>query len=1357
VACLVAAQFLPAFADYPKEVHGPADLAKFALELQNSGDRGPHSINFNYYGNVGTFKVDGPTDKVESLTFQRLHSDSEAVIKVSTTFLDIKKMPGKVILKGLAFQLLPNAVLIAGADGSKINGSLLIDSCFIFADTLDNTFLSWWGDNLGSVEIRNSYIVIGGSKTSAARMALTAGSVKLNNNLINFSGAVSATGVTKQAQFLSNTVNRTQFELTGKLDAGQYPSLEFTKNLFAHRGPKDAFGGPTVFVVNYGLFDIDRVFIGSNKMYNTWNGFDYPANAKFALGSNNSQIDTIPGKAANEKWNWYTESLDNNQTGLLSGAIRLEKYNVLPPDSTFAWALPRGMLSVAFQPAPYPRLIALDTFSTRLALPSDSAFHRRIFPSAGYAHFGPFRIDRITLGATAEFGKPVLIAMDSTDTLRTQASAALVKANPSIYANGLGMARKFILVNAGNTPMGANIRPGESSLVGANDKLQFSVVDSAGNSVVKAPAAQDLPKDLRSLEASIQVQTTAVINSNIQVGTAANVTPYSPDKVFWLFRNPADTLVPAVKELTMPDAGKYTATARYSSAKGNIDAYLVEKLSIPAGGKSIPVSDGTVRVYSPQGFQLKVDSAYVPDSLVYGVRSKGYAFTWPFKSSTDSVILILTKKPEQELFVKVGNSSPDTLKGRLDSAGNFKIVVAQVDTGKVFFAGVPYNVVKGSPYTKAFSDGVNLTDFISSTSGKLQYDSTLAPDIRESLNSVVKEFRYLGGRQMRAISVSSINPSAPYGMSFVTRGPQNASKVEVYVHNGIAWSLTPLSGNYSGNTIGVQQVPINARAFAVVERLESADTYVESVPQVSGTTLTVAPRYLIDSLKHITHYCVELLSVNTAGIVDSQLCADKDKKEIALPTTRTLENSAYQIRIRFYMGPDPIDGRNFEPLKDYGYNLEKIVAATEDVAVKKPKRWSIVGFPISGKLSEILEKQKLEVALRDSSFDTTFVVRFHKDSLGAVRKGPFDSLKTWSTLQVTPGKAFLMASTHTFKTVIRMTDTALKLEPYTLTLDTGWNFISNPFPTTMLASKIRSSLNREGLVFYGLDVRELGSDRRSYGWKAEAALRAFFGYAFYAQPNEKLIFNQLADTARSPAKIGASLASAPDLEARLESPWGASAMTFTSLPRRMSIPYLPSPVSGPQLRIGGGAGYMIKAVARADQIDEPMEIRSAAAGPVSFTMSRPFQAGLIMRLIDLETGRVYDEAGARNLSVSEGSQRYQLLAGDAAFVESRTRAFLAAAPAEIGLSQNFPNPFRGRTNVELRWPAWEGGARTAVLQVMDMQGRLCERIDLGEIRVGRQVVTLDASEWQSGVYLYRLEVAAGDRRIHLQKRMLVTP
>ncbi|MDQ3002541.1 MAG: T9SS type A sorting domain-containing protein, partial [Fibrobacterota bacterium] len=584
---------------------------------------------------------------------------------------------------------------------------------------------------------------------------------------------------------------------------------------------------------------------------------------------------------------------------------------------------------------------------------------------------------------------------------------------------------------------------------------------------------------------------------------------------------------------------------------------------------------------------------------------------------------------------------------------------------------------------------------------------------------------------------------------------QGAAKIEAYFHNGLAWSVVPVSGIQIGKRFTLAQVPANAKVVAVVERLQSTDVYVQGVPIVTGDKLIFAPNYVNDSIRHITHYCLELKSVNATGGLTPSGCKISDKKGILIPDTVSLEpNSAYLYRIQYFIGDEKISGRQFETLVGTRFNPKSVVDGNPDILDKAKHQWHLIGFPIGGPLSRIMSLQPTTIGSTEQ--DTTVVLRVSKNQAKSV----FDTLKNWRSHPVKPGDAFFMASAHPIKTTLVAGDTALPLSPFPITPDTGWNFIANPFPTNMALAKIRSVPKRP-LTFHRLVTtieQKNGEASRTYSWAIETvSLRGFYGYAFYSVPGEQLIFDPLADTASAtPAIKTASAAPAAELHARISSPWGASAATLSSMPGQINIPFLPTPASGPQLRLGGKGGYMIKAVSDPSRIDEAMEIRSPAKGTASFTLTTPLQAGMAMRLIDLGSGKVYDEAGARNLSVSEGSRSFRLIAGDESFVEARTRSFRDAAPREIGISQNYPNPFRGRTKVELQWPVWNGGARKAVLEVIDVQGRIVERINLGEIRVGRQLLTLDASGWSPGIYLYRLTVNTGERPIRLQKRMLVS-
>jgi hypothetical protein len=321
-------------------------------------------------------------------------------------------------------------------------------------------------------------------------------------------------------------------------------------------------------------------------------------------------------------------------------------------------------------------------------------------------------------------------------------------------------------------------------------------------------------------------------------------------------------------------------------------------------------------------------------------------------------------------------------------------------------------------------------------------------------------------------------------------------------------------------------------------------------------------------------------------------------------------------------------------------------------------------------------------------------------------------------------------------------------------VEMGWNFIANPFPTAFPLS--RFSFPGPSDRFRAL--HRIAKD--NYEWKRlSSVLEKFTGYAYYSDSKGTLEFDPLAPEASSAAAAKASAGDRPArrIAARLQTHWGSSEAVLTSEARAIDIPFLPVPGSSPQLRMGGGKGLMVKAIRDGAAIDEIMEIRSPHAGRGAFRLETSGFGFEAVRLIHLASGRVFEGAAMADMPLAKGSQTFRLLAGDQAFVRAGTESVLAGAPQDIGLSQNFPNPFRGKTRVALDWPAWDGGVRRAVLEVVDMQGRAKSRMDLGDIRMGRQIVTVDASGWRPGIYMYRLTVETEGKKARLQKRMLVSP
>lgn len=95
-----------------------------------------------------------------------------------------------------------------------------------------------------------------------------------------------------------------------------------------------------------------------------------------------------------------------------------------------------------------------------------------------------------------------------------------------------------------------------------------------------------------------------------------------------------------------------------------------------------------------------------------------------------------------------------------------------------------------------------------------------------------------------------------------------------------------------------------------------------------------------------------------------------------------------------------------------------------------------------------------------------------------------------------------------------------------------------------------------------------------------------------------------------------------------------------------------------------------------------------------------------------------------------------------------TRAEIGEVPEEFELASNYPNPFNPTTQIPYQLPA-----RAEVdLTVYDALGRRVAVLVEGEQPPGRYVVTVDAGDWPSGVYMYMLRA---DERVRTGKMTLM--
>ena len=1343
----------PGCAEISYTVKAPNDLVTFSSSIAANNNKDVFAVYFASYSNTGELKLDIPTSKMDTLILKRADSLSTGIIRVDSTLLDLKRMPAPVVLRGLAFQLMNSkSVLIAGSETNKLNHKLVIEDCSIYADSLETTFLSWLADNASSVEIRRSFFVSKVGKATS-RISIEAGSVLFSNNLLNFAGSVTAT-VYQNIEISSNNINQTQFRFIGQIPVGSgvQPKISFKFNFISHPPASDAIGASGLWVLSQLGFNTLDTDVKENRLYKTWTGFDFQPGADQPLW--NSTPRNLPidpgayGKPVSELWNWYTTSVDTI-SGMQSGDFhRHSKYNVLPNDPPFfSWSLPKGPLTAYFQTALFPREIRIDTSEPFPVIPQ--AGIRRVVPLGNSLKIGPFRLDSLSFGDTSRYGKPVLIAKDTTGLPVLQPIVGKVNDKPSSYPNNLASARYFVLANSGNTPKGANIVPGAESQVTSQEKLVFSKVDSAGFTYIVETNGATLDPDMRSLERNLGVRTTAITSGSLTFGMSPRpppnkVSPYWPDSVYWF--------VPATKALikAIPDSGRYVATAPYASG-ADFNAYLVEKLSVKSGETITNVAGGTLRTLSPKGFQLLVSDTATVDTTRYGNGSKGFAFTWAGRAPDDSIILSLKAGPGQQAFV-ITSQGIRNLDSLPDSTGNFRMVIRPEDSAKTFFVATKYNVFGGVPARGLLegAESVSLDNFNSSTSGKLTFSNLPANFLssQPGLDDTLLSTRLLGGK---FLNEKNLKPTTPFAMTFAVNPYKDVSKVEAWTYDGSKWhpliNPVPAPKLFTGNAI-----PPETQIILVVERLQAPETYVTIKPVVVGNRLSVVPAF-IDTLRPVTGYCIELQSVDMIGQVESDSCTVKPISDsTSLPL---VANAFYSYRIHYSMGSDQIT-RSFQILPGTGWDPK--AAFPQEFRIREKNRWYLIGFPFEAPFNGVMVRGN-DVPDTKKYLDNTLLV---KPGV-LLNKFHYDTIPKPDTLRVKPGRAYFFASARSYTAGFDSISGLLTVRPFKLPLDTGWNFISNPYPTHLLKSRVRS--NQPGkLRFYQMTYDSLAAAKKAkaYDWdNTQPALRAYEGYIYHSDRLDTLTFDPLADTATFTAKTAAGPASAT-LSVRLETDRGNSRMELSSDFRERNIPFLATPGSGPELRLGGQGGYLMKKVANLSSLDEPVEVRMNADGRGGFRLAFegpevPGAKPLQVRLIDAVSGRTYDGAAAENVPFPAGASAFRLLAGDAAFVDARTQAFLAGAPAEIGLSQNFPNPFRGRTRIALDWPAWQNGERRAVLDVLDMRGRTVSRTEIGDIRVGRQIVDLDASAWEPGLYLYRLTVVTGGRQARLQKRMLVTP
>jgi len=81
---------------------------------------------------------------------------------------------------------------------------------------------------------------------------------------------------------------------------------------------------------------------------------------------------------------------------------------------------------------------------------------------------------------------------------------------------------------------------------------------------------------------------------------------------------------------------------------------------------------------------------------------------------------------------------------------------------------------------------------------------------------------------------------------------------------------------------------------------------------------------------------------------------------------------------------------------------------------------------------------------------------------------------------------------------------------------------------------------------------------------------------------------------------------------------------------------------------------------------------------------------------------------------------------------------LTALPKTFSLGQNYPNPFNPTTKIRFGLPS----ASNVELTIYNLLGQKVKTLVSGQLPAGFHDIEVDASQWSSGVYLYKLEAGA---------------
>ena len=1289
-------------------VDAPGKLATIATQIQaasGSADK-VHHVRFKTYQEVGNFTLTALT--ADSLIFER-DSESAEVIEFSGKLFKMENVTAAVVFRNLAFKAKNGAAIFHEASSGSPNRNLLLDSCQLFGDTLGGTFLSWLGDTASKVDIKRSYIVATRG-TANTKLDLNVGTVSVSQSYLNVPGVLVAT-TERRFELTQTTVNRMQFQLNGNFN-GLYA---FSNNLFAHPPVQNRLsaGGAQKFVMS--MLGFASGTATQNARFSTWAGSDYPASAAFP-GATNPTLAPFGDSLAL----WDFRQAGEMVRGYQNPAGAFPAYNIFPGDTALSVRLSgKDSAVVSFAAASIPRAVSVAYGTTSYPVATDST-RTYWLQDTTLALTGPASVRSVRLQGGVSSGLPLLFARSGADFVpgSTGAEGSLQ------FSTGTPSAKVFIPAFAGqNTPKGSNVAvKGLSS----DTVFIFSNITRSGRTSFSKPTLAPSNARWRTLQKAgnpvgLRDTTNAEGNGLITFGLSKSEadSPYATDSLTWWLGG-------ASFVATTDSASKYWGRVPFAPS---IQAVLIERLTIGKGADTLLLAQGRIVTRSGWGHQLRIDSTHAisqSDFPDMGAFSKGISFTWPGRGTGDSCTLTWNKSNKQQhVYLKDGTAATLLSPTKEDST-SLTLSFGIGDSGKVVFLARKWRIAAGVKTDLAYGKD-SVLQLLSSTPGDLAVDSTGLTSDGLPLAST----RFLGGRKL---SPENLTVQGTFTLRFEGRTAFTPDSIHAYVLSNGRWTETsvPKTGGRYAFTLGTGQTEV-----ALLEGLPIFRPAHSPTVAAGSGSLTITPNLTAPEKERVTGFAVELISIGLDGLIrkdTSRFLPPDSTAQITLSESRIY---AYRVDYQILSGRENADTAWALPpnRKLSGKILDGVPK------LQGRKTWRLVGFPYDGSLN---------VHLRDgiqNRNDSTLSLLLR---WSGVRYDTLASTDSQNPV-LRRGEGYCFVSTESFVPKVAASD-SLDLKTFSMDVDgEGWKFLTSPYPFPYPIRRIKT----EGgvRISRAMTLRDTlnAENHADYYWQPVDTLKPFEGYALYVFGKTKLTFEPLPILNPAPAAKGAGGRGNIQITAFGQS--GFSRVFLESGSGSSSLPYLPTPSSSLGIDIGG---KLLRALPSLSRVEETLVLHSSRAGVANLKAEGSESgAALDFALFDPQSGEIHALSQGARVQLQAGGNTFQLIAGDKEYVAAKTAGLAASLPRVMSLSQNFPNPFKGFTEVRYTVPAGYGRVLKGRLEVMDLSGRIVQSVDLGAPGIGRHAAVIGATGRHAGTYVYRLFIRTSERSLSMQQRMIV--